>query len=158
MKLTECIQLATTLMAEHDLRDGFELHKKFDGQKHNYWRFAFDNAVIRFGCTHYATKTITLSRKLVELNDEQNVRDVILHEIAHVLAGAGAGHGYKWRSTALSIGCDGRRKYDVRVVNRPAGNYYAPCTCGNKHERVRMPRASYRCAITREPLTFMRVV
>ena len=32
-------------------------------------------------------------------------RDVVLHEIAHAMAGVEAGHGMEWRRIARSIGC-----------------------------------------------------
>jgi hypothetical protein len=52
-----------------------------------------DSAVRRFGTCRYSRKLITLSRQLIELNDQARVLDTILHEIAHALAGPKTGHG-----------------------------------------------------------------
>ena len=90
------------------------------------WSFRFDRSKVRFGKCNYVKKEISLSRYLVELNDEDEVRDTILHEIAHALAPRGAGHGPEWRRVASSIGCDGRRCYGEEVV-RPRPKYKGTC-------------------------------
>lgn len=54
-------------------------------------------------------KTIKLSRHLVALNDEPAVRDTILHEIAHALAGLDNGHNHVWRSVCRRIGARPQR-------------------------------------------------
>lgn len=55
------------------------------------------------------------------------VENVILHEIAHALAGQEAGHGPRWRAVALWIGCDGAVFYHQPIVG---GTY--PCqACGD---------------------------
>lgn len=90
------------------------------------WSFVFDRSKVRFGKCDYRRKQISLSRQLVELNSEGEVRDTILHEIAHVLAPRGAGHGPAWKSLALSIGCNAQRCYG-REVARPAPRYTGTC-------------------------------
>jgi predicted SprT family Zn-dependent metalloprotease len=90
------------------------------------WKFEFDRSKVRFGKCAYGTKTISLSRYLVELNAESEVRDTILHEIAHALAPRGAGHGNKWRVVAQSIGCNAMRCYGDEVV-RPIPRYKGVC-------------------------------
>lgn len=50
------------------------------------------------------TTKITLSRPLVELNDEATVLDCILHEIAHALTPDDPGHGHEWKRVARRIG------------------------------------------------------
>ena len=50
------------------------------------WSFKLDRSKVCFGKCYYSKKQISLSRYLVELNDEEEVRDTILHEIAHALA------------------------------------------------------------------------
>jgi predicted SprT family Zn-dependent metalloprotease len=90
------------------------------------WSFKFDRSKICFGKCYYSRKQISLSRYLVELNDDAEVRDTILHEIAHALAPRGAGHGPAWRSVAVSIGCNGTRCYGAEVV-RPKPKYMGTC-------------------------------
>lgn len=47
---------------------------------------------------------LVLSQYWVDVLDEAEVRDTILHEIAHVLAGIRAGHGPAWKDVARSLG------------------------------------------------------
>src|SRR5689334_24415568 len=75
------------------------------------WRFRFDRAVRRFGCCHYTTATITLSAPLTVLNSEAEVRDTLLHEIAHAVAGKAAGHGPEWKKYAAAVGAKPERCY-----------------------------------------------
>src|SRR5436190_12975378 len=105
MELAQARQLAEDLMRLHKLSPK--------------WSFKFDRSKVSFGKCHYGKKQISVSRYLVELNGEDEVRDTILHEIAHALAPRGAGHGTAWRSVAKSIGCNGRRCYGAEVA-RPA--------------------------------------
>ena len=80
------------------------------------WDFRFDRATRRFGCCNFSRRTISLSRSIVLLNPADRVRATVLHEIAHALAGPGAGHGKAWREIALRIGSDGRRCYGEEVA------------------------------------------
>lgn len=96
------------------------------------WHFEFDSARRRFGSCRYSSRTITLSYHLAALNDESAVRNTVLHEIAHALAGERSGHGKRWRLKARQIGCDAERCYDrepgVRMVAPP---YLGVCPdCG----------------------------
>ncbi len=90
------------------------------------WSFAFDRSKLRFGKCDYRKKQISLSAFLVESNAEPEVRDTILHEIAHALAPRGAGHGPAWKALALSIGCNGQRCFGQEIV-RPAPKYQGTC-------------------------------
>ena len=102
------------------------------------WTFKFDNARSRFGCCKHSTKTISLSRILTELNDEENVKDTILHEIAHALAGRKAGHSYRWKMVAENIGCSPSRTYDSEEVVTPRSKYTGICpNCDRKTQRDR---------------------
>lgn len=73
------------------------------------WNFEFDNAKRRLGLCRYDLKIISLSTPLALLNNEVEVRNTILHEIAHALLGKGHGHNRLWQSKAVSIGCNGER-------------------------------------------------
>lgn len=128
MKLIDAQTMAAELMAEHGLTE-------------KGWRFNWDKAVRRFGACHYGLKQITLSRALTELNDEAVIRNTILHEIAHAIAGNAAGHGYLWKAHAIRIGCNGERCYSSDVVE-PEPKYTGECSnCGRvikKHRRARL--------------------
>lgn len=103
------------------------------------WRFRYDRAVRRLGYTQYGSKTISLSRALTVLNDEPQVKNTILHEIAHALLGAGHGHNNVWRSKAISIGCNGQRCTNSIVKVQP--RFKIICAlCGTSWPCHRKPR------------------
>ena len=68
------------------------------------WSFGFDNAVQRFGLCDQRRQRITLSRRFVALGSPEQVRDVILHEVAHALCDGFEGHGSEWKAKAAQIG------------------------------------------------------
>ena len=104
MNLYEAAHLARKLMNDHGLVD---------------WRFDFDHARRRFGRCNYTHKLISLSRPLTLLNGIDEVRDTILHEIAHALCPKD-GHGPRWRATCRRIGARPVRCYtDEQVISPP---------------------------------------
>ena len=132
MKLNEARDLAISLMTEHGIVE-------------RGWRFEFDNAKKRFGCCRYGSKRITLSVHLTELNGVENVKDTILHEIAHALCPR-QGHNYVWKRKALEIGCNGNRCYSSDEVETVKGNYSATCVgCNKVYSRFRRPKFSSSC-------------
>lgn len=73
------------------------------------WRIVFNGRLRRsFGRCHYTKKHIELCPKYVACNEEPQVRDTILHEIAHALC-PGHNHDKVWSATAKRIGADGTR-------------------------------------------------
>ena len=118
MVLQDARKLANDLMQEHGLTN---------------WTFYFDSSVRRFGACHHGTRCISLSKALTELNDETQVRNTLLHEIAHALVGRGHGHDAVWRAKAIELGDDGKRCYDSNIVNRPAPKFMGRCpSCDHK--------------------------
>lgn len=124
--------MARALMAEHGLSD---------------WTLVFDRAKRRAGICRYDRRQIGLSAPLTRLHDEADVRDTVLHEIAHALVGARHGHDAVWRATALRIGCSGER-----CVSREApeleGAWVGECAAGHRvtrHRRPDRPAACRRC-------------
>ena len=113
------------------------------------WSFNFDEAKKRFGVCKYKSKSIGLSRPLTLLNTEAEVRDTILHEIAHALAGHAAGHGPEWKKVAASIGAKPVRCFSTDKVNTVKGRYRYRCYgCGhttNRHKRPSSPIACRKC-------------
>ncbi|CAN1510244.1 SprT-like [Methylophilaceae bacterium] len=111
------------------------------------WTFKFDDAVQRFGCCDYMNKTISLSRHLVWLNGANEVKNIILHEIAHALVGYRHGHDKVWKQKAIAIGCNGNRCYGSEV-KAPTPKWRLECpTCGRITYRERKAKtlACGRC-------------
>ena len=79
------------------------------------WTFRFDNAKKRLGQCQFGPKLITMSRRMADAVDEEEVRQTMLHEVAHALLpsrdiwGHVTGHGPLWKSKARSIGYTGER-------------------------------------------------
>lgn len=127
MELTKAENLAKALMKKHGLvgRGG--------------WTFEFDNAVRGFGCCRPSKRKITLSRKLTRKNSEKEVKDTILHEIAHTLAGCQNGHNEVWKAKCRQIGANPERCYDAVKVKQPEHKYKMRCKdCGKVSGRHRM--------------------
>lgn len=115
------------------------------------WAFALDHSVSRAGCCHYSKKLITLSKHLVmdTKHDIQEVRNIILHEIAHALIRPTLGHGPVWRAKAIQIGCDGCRCHALQL--RPHSHVLACVLCGEinglRHRSHRSTWRGKRCAL-----------
>jgi predicted SprT family Zn-dependent metalloprotease len=134
MNLHEAKSLAIELMGQHGLLN-------------QGWVFRFDRAVRRFGVCKYGYRVISLSAPLVEANDLENVKDTILHEIAHAIAGPRAGHGYEWVKVCLQIGAKPNRCFTSEEVNVPKLKYYAKCGgCGRVFQKARMKKREVKRA------------
>ncbi|WP_234698877.1 SprT family zinc-dependent metalloprotease [Poriferisphaera corsica] len=102
------------------------------------WSFGFNQRKRTLGLCDYGKKRIELSVHLVHGNDEEAVRDTLLHEIAHAIAGAKAGHGEKWKRVCIEIGA--RPERCDRSASMPKGKWMASCAgCGHEHTRHRRP-------------------
>jgi predicted SprT family Zn-dependent metalloprotease len=109
------------------------------------WRFSFDRATRRFGLCSYSTRTISLSGPLTALNGEDDVRETILHEIAHALVGPGHGHGPVWKAKAAEIGSNARRTHSAET---PRGRWAATCGhCARTVYYQRRPRTTRACGV-----------
>ena len=119
------------------------------------WTFAFDHARRRFGCCNLTRRRITLSRPLTFLNTEAQVRDTILHEIAHALT-PGDNHGPRWRAMCIKLGANPVRCYrehEVISPPRPPARYKLGCAaCGWWVDRRCRPRQKLLCAKCRRPV------
>ena len=90
------------------------------------WKFRWSEAENEFGSCWEKKKEIVLSRPLTVLNDAEQVIDVILHEIAHALAGAAAGHGWRWMEKCRLVGARPERCYGEEVTT-PKPRYAGVC-------------------------------
>jgi predicted SprT family Zn-dependent metalloprotease len=119
----EAEKLALQLIAQHGLKD---------------WKFAFNRRKQSMGLCVYSRKTIELSIHFVERdNPWEEIRDTILHEIAHALVGPSHGHDKVWKRKCVQIGA---RPKACGEADMPEGKWNARCSgCGKAFHRHRKP-------------------
>jgi len=129
MDLADAYRLATGLVAEHGL----------DG-----WSVTFDTAKRRAGVCRFDSRVIGLSAPLTRLHDEAEVRDTVLHEIAHALVGPRHAHDAVWARTARAIGGSAQRclSPDAPRVQAP---WVGVCAAGHTVERHKRPERVLAC-------------
>lgn len=109
------------------------------------WTFAFDNAKRRAGACDYARQRITLSRYLTARYDDETNRQTLLHEVAHALAGARAGHGAVWTRTARGLGYTGGVTHHGETATELAP-WVGVCPAGHVAYRHRKTTRATSCA------------
>ena len=100
MNEAELTKLARSLMDQHGLTD---------------WTFKHDNARRRLGGCISKLKTITISRHHAAQHTDEQVRDTILHEIAHALTSDCTSHGEEWKEVCRRIGAIPKRRAEYRI-------------------------------------------
>lgn len=130
-----------------DLRDAYamaeyllEVHGLDD------WEIAYDNAKRRAGICRFSSRTLGLSAPLTAVHTEDDVRDTILHEIAHALVGPAHGHDATWRAMARRIGSSGERCVSPDSPHAPAA-WLGTCSAGHTIERHRRPERVLTCGL-----------
>jgi predicted SprT family Zn-dependent metalloprotease len=108
------------------------------------WSFGFDNAKTRAGLCNYTAKRITVSKYLAARYDDDEIHQVLLHEVAHAMAGTRAGHGPKWRATARELGYEGKRLHDGAIADELAP-WVGSCPAGHVHYRYKRPARALAC-------------
>lgn len=132
MELSKVETLARELLEEHGLDEGG-------------WAFRWDRAKRRLGRCSFSERVISLSKPLAAMNDEGEVRDTILHEIAHALAGPGAGHGAEWKRVARAVGA--RPEARSATAQAVQHQWQGTCQhCGSKVHRHRLSAKAHRWA------------
>jgi predicted SprT family Zn-dependent metalloprotease len=123
MELNQAQSLAIVLMNRHGLLN------------HNF-KFNWDLSKRHFGLMNGPKRLIVLSARLVFLNNEETVKDTILHEIAHALDFIRNGYKYRrckytgqrlihddiWKNICIEVGCKPRRCYTPEDVVCPPSN------------------------------------
>lgn len=137
MKLDKARGLVFYFMMKHGLLDD--------------WKFRWQNKKVSLGTCSYAKKQIKLSKWYVELNNEKEVKDTILHEIAHALSYVrhgrkGIGHGKIWKDICREIGAIPKARSKEKL-NKPNNHYkYVDTCCGTTYKRHRLRKnVSYAC-------------
>lgn len=108
------------------------------------WQFVFDSARARAGLCNYTDFTISLSKYIVSYHSLDQSRQVILHEVAHALAGKSAGHGPNWKAVAKSLGYRGE-KFTGKEIAEQTARWVGQCKNGHRHYRFKSPKAQLAC-------------
>lgn len=103
------------------------------------WSFGFNRRKQTMGLCVYQHRTIELSIHLVERdNSWDEIRDTILHEIAHALVGPEHGHDKVWKRKCIEVGARPQR---CGAADMPEGAWKARCEgCGKQFRRHRKPK------------------
>lgn len=135
-----------------------EIIKLIDTYAPRGTKFKWDKATSRFGScrykynrnTHrYYNFVITISYPLASRNEWEEVRNTVLHEIAHART-PGHNHDATWKRECLAIGGDGKRCYRnteqggtvIAIPKKYIGT--CPC-CGQTFMRDRIRKGTYHC-------------
>jgi predicted SprT family Zn-dependent metalloprotease len=107
------------------------------------WEFGFNSNVRRAGVCFYPHRgepgRIELSVHFTQHNTDDEVRDTLLHEIAHALVGPGHGHDGVWKAKCRAIGAKPDACYGDEV-EMPRGRWRATCPgCATEFDRHRRP-------------------
>lgn len=108
------------------------------------WSFDFDRAVRRAGLCNFTKRRITVSRHLAARYEDDEIYQVLLHEVAHALAGPNAGHGPRWKSIARELGYEGERTHHGEIAHEYA-RWIGYCPAGHQHVRFRRPTRVVSC-------------
>lgn len=131
MDIGDAREMARQLLDEHGLED---------------WTLVLDRAKRRAGVCRYTDRSIGLSRHLTLIHTREQVRDTVLHEIAHAHAGPRAGHGPRWRAAALAIGATPERCIPEDAGRIP-GPWVGTCPAGHTVDRHRRPSRVLSCRL-----------
>ena len=102
------------------------------------WSFKFFKSNIRLGTCDYTNKQILINEEFINRDDDE-VKDTILHEIAHVLT-FGCNHNNQWKLKCVELGC--KPSLESNVITKTNFKYEVYCpTCdkviGKRYNRRR---------------------
>lgn len=100
------------------------------------WWVRWNNKKSVLGSCHYKEQIIFLSKAFMAVNDEKQLRDTVLHEIAHAKVGPDHGHDRVWKVQALALGARPVRCAAAPVA--PKYNWIGRCPLGHLHKRYRL--------------------
>jgi predicted SprT family Zn-dependent metalloprotease len=131
--LSDARKLALSLMDQHNLLQGG-------------WTFSFMDRASVCGLCRHTRRQIQLSVYYVEHNADSDIRNTILHEIAHAICPE-HGHGRQWKLTAMSVGARPETCARPEIIVKP-GRYQGTCEDCQKvvvHRYKISPRITRGC-------------
>jgi predicted SprT family Zn-dependent metalloprotease len=123
MNADQVTELARELMDAHGLE---------------HWTIAMDRATKRAGVCYPQRELLSFSKVIMGAYSEAEVRNTILHEIAHAIVGIRHNHDFVWRQMFIAIGGNGAaRTQATEAVQKAVGEqskYRATCSgCGETY-------------------------
>lgn len=119
-------------------------HHLFQKYSLTGWTFKLNRAKTYYGICRFDDEVIELSRYFVELESDENIRMVLLHEIAHALS-PGDGHGKKWAAKCIELGIEPKIK--LSLCEMPS-SYITRCSlCDTKYTRNRKAKTKLYCCL-----------
>lgn len=89
-------------------------------------------------------RKIVMSTEYIDVLPVEEVRDTILHEIAHAKVGIDEGHGLRWKNVARQVGAIPKRCAAPSV--KPKGAIVGKCPKGHESKAFyRMPQRVRSC-------------
>lgn len=108
------------------------------------WGVGFVDSFSVAGLCNFTMKRLEFSAAWLEVADEHSMRNVVRHEVAHVIAGAGHGHDKEWKRVARRIGA-APRATEVFGISRHIPWTGTCPVCGAQVQRASVPRAVVSC-------------
>jgi predicted SprT family Zn-dependent metalloprotease len=123
------------------------------------WTVVVDRSVRRAGCCYAYQKRVSLSYYLLTSDNisEDDIINIILHEVAHAIVGVEHGHDEVWKEKAVQIGSDGNRCHTLQFAKPKA---YVFCPCGRIAKslfRVKKQWLSKTCSVCGNGVVIMKV-
>ena len=85
------------------------------------WTLVYGESRRQLGLCRHRDQVIRIALHHALDHDDDDIRDTVLHEIAHALAGPGARHGARWKEIAARIGATpAAAKYEKSAATRAA--------------------------------------
>lgn len=106
------------------------------------------------GRAHFSARTIELNPTLLDRHPEE-LLSTLVHELCHLIAGARAAHGPRWREAMLALGArpEACHKLDVSDLAVRRRAWLWSCTsCGETYRRRSRSASRYRCGRCRGKL------
>ena len=109
------------------------------------WTVRWDNAKRRAGVCIHQKRILSFSRVLMPLYPQDIQRDVVMHEVAHAVAGPRAGHGPTWKKVARRLGARPKAMLPASLPQPPT-RWVGTCPrCGESRHLYAAPRRVVSC-------------
>lgn len=115
------------------------------------WTLTWNRARRRLAFCNCDSQVISLSRHLTAVLTEAELRDVVLHEIAHGLVGCEHQHDASWKAQARALGAVPRAQRPVANSKALPAPWIGKCASGHEFRRFRRPERVGFCGICSTP-------